>query len=377
MPAKAVFERVLREAGIGIALLLMIAIFSATAPHFTDESNVKNILTQITINLIMATGMTFVILIGGIDLSVGSVLALCAMVAGLVLKSQWLPVPVAIAAAALTSVVVGMTCGLINGFVSSFWSVPSFIVTLGMLNIARGAALEVTDARTLFEFPNRFNDFGTATLLRIPAIFLVALALVLLGWAVLTRTVFGRLIYSIGNNEEAVRLSGHNTFIFKVAAFVISGLTVGIGAIIYMARLTIASPILGTGFELNAIAAVIIGGTSLNGGRGSLIGTFLGACLIGVLADGLILIGIGDFVRQMITGGVIILAVGKLLRYSWELQLHLGINRLLLWRRNAQLFCHPHQLCQRSGPHLLHDSPTLDFDGKFGGPQLRGNLLIE
>jgi len=309
MPAKAVFERVLREAGIGIALLLMIAIFSATAPHFTDEWNVKNILTQITINLIMATGMTFVILIGGIDLSVGSVLALCAMVAGLVLKSQWLPVPVAIAAAALTSVVVGMTCGLINGFVSSFWSVPSFIVTLGMLNIARGAALEVTDARTLFEFPNMFNDFGTATLLRIPAIFLVALALVLLGWAVLTRTVFGRLIYSIGNNEEAVRLSGHNTFIFKVAAFVISGLTVGIGAIIYMARLTIASPILGTGFELNAIAAVIIGGTSLNGGRGSLIGTFLGACLIGVLADGLILIGIGDFVRQMITGGFIILAV--------------------------------------------------------------------
>jgi len=309
MPAKAVFERVLREAGIGIALLLMIAIFSATAPHFTDESNVKNILTQITINLIMATGMTFVILIGGIDLSVGSVLALCAMVAGLVLKSQWLPVPIAIAAAALTSVVVGMTCGLINGFVSSFWSVPSFIVTLGMLNIARGAALEVTDARTLFEFPNMFNDFGTATLLRIPAIFLVALALVLLGWAVLTRTVVGRLIYSIGNNEEAVRLSGHNTFIFKVAAFVISGLTVGIGAIIYMARLTIASPILGTGFELNAIAAVIIGGTSLNGGRGSLIGTFLGACLIGVLADGLILIGIGDFVRQMITGVVIILAV--------------------------------------------------------------------
>ncbi len=311
MPARAVVQRALREAGIGIALLVLIAIFSTTAPHFTDESNVTNILTQITINLIMATGMTFVILIGGIDLSVGSVMALCAMVAGLVLKSESLPVPVAIAAAALTSVVVGMICGFINGFVSSFWSVPSFIVTLGMLNIARGGALEVTDARTLFEFPNMFNDFGTATLLGVPAIFVVALALVLLGWAVLTRTVFGRLIYSIGNNEEAVRLSGHDTFffIFKVAAFVISGLTVGIGAIIYMARLTIASPILGTGFELNAIAAVIIGGTSLNGGRGSLIGTLLGACLIGVLADGLILIGIGDFVRQMITGGVIILAV--------------------------------------------------------------------
>ncbi|MBV8532840.1 MAG: ABC transporter permease [Verrucomicrobia bacterium] len=308
-PARAVVQRVLREAGIGIALLLLIAVFSATAPHFTDESNITNILTQITINLIMATGMTFVILIGGIDLSVGSVMALSAMVAGLVLKAETLPVPVAIAAAALTSVAVGMICGFVNGFVASFWNVPSFIVTLGMLNIARGGALEVTNARTLFEFPNAFNDFGTATLLRIPAIFLVALGLVLLGWAVLTRTVFGRLIYAIGNNEEAVRLSGHDTFIYKVAAFVISGLTVGIGAIVYMARLTIASPILGTGFELNAIAAVIIGGTSLNGGRGSLIGTFLGACLIGVLADGLILIGVGDFVRQMITGGVIILAV--------------------------------------------------------------------
>jgi len=222
MPVKAVFPNgCCVKPVLALRFLLMIATFSATAPHFTDESNVKNILTQITINLIMATGMTFVILIGGIDLSVGSVMALCAMVAGLVLKSESLPVPVAIAAAALTSVVVGMICGFINGFVSSFWSVPSFIVTLGMLNIARGAALEVTDARTLFEFPNIFNDFGTATLLRIPAIFLVALALVLLGWAVLTRTVFGRLIYSIGNNEEAVRLSGHDTFIFKVAAFVI------------------------------------------------------------------------------------------------------------------------------------------------------------
>jgi ribose transport system permease protein len=308
--SKRVFaQRILQDAGIGVAVLLIVAVFSVTAPHFTDESNITNILTQITINLIMATGMTFVILIGGIDLSVGSVMALCAMVAGLALKIEWLPIPVAIAAAVAASVIVGMVCGLVNGFVSSFWNVPSFIVTLGMLNIARGAALQVTDARTLFEFPNVFNEFGTATVLGVPAIFIVALAMVLLGWAVLTQTVFGRLIYAVGNNDEAVRLSGHDTFWLKVAAFVISGLTVGIGAIVYMARLTIASPILGTGFELNAIAAVIIGGTSLNGGRGSLIGTFLGACLIGVIADGLILIGVGDFVRQMITGGVIILAV--------------------------------------------------------------------
>ena len=302
-------QRVLREAGIGIALLLMIIAFSTLAPHFTDESNITNILTQVTINLIMAIGMTFVILIGGIDLSVGSVLAFSAMVAGIVLKMESLPVPVAITLAVLTSIAVGIGCGFINGFIVSFWNIPSFIVTLGMLNVARGAALEVTNARTLFEFPNEFNAFGTATLFGAPAIFVVALALVVIGWIILTRTVFGRMVYAIGNNEEAVRLSGHNTFFYKVAVFAISGLTVGIGAIIYMTRLTISSPILGSGFELNAIAAVIIGGTSLNGGRGSLIGTFLGACLIGVLADGLILMGVGDFVRQMITGGVIILAV--------------------------------------------------------------------
>jgi ribose transport system permease protein len=302
-------QRVLREAGIGIALLLMIVAFAAFAPHFTDESNITNILTQVTINLIIAVGMTFVILIGGIDLSVGSVLAFAAMVSGLVLKSESLPLPLAITLSVLTSMAVGVACGLANGLIVSIWNVPSFIVTLGMLNVARGAALEVTNARTLFEFPNEFNAFGTATVLGLPAIFVVALLLVVAGWIVLTRTVFGRMIYAIGNNEEAVRLSGHNTFFYKVAVFAISGLTVGIGATIYMARLTIASPILGSGFELNAIAAVIIGGTSLNGGRGSLVGTFLGACLIGVLADGLILMGVGDFVRQMITGGVIILAV--------------------------------------------------------------------
>jgi len=132
---------------------------------------------------------------------------------------------------------------------------------------------------------------------------------VALGWFVLNRTVFGRLIYAIGNNEEAVRLAGHSVRGHKIAAFVICGAMVGVGAVIYMTRLTIASPISGIGFELNAIAAVIIGGTSLSGGRGSIVGTLLGACIIGVLANGLILIGMSDFLRQMVTGFVIILAV--------------------------------------------------------------------
>lgn len=300
---------VLREAGIGVALLALIAVFSVLSPIFLTANNITNIFTQISINVILAVGMTFVILIGGIDLSVGSVMAFCAVVAGTVLKIETLPVGAAIALALAASVAVGAACGLANGWVSAFWSIPSFIVTLGMLNIARGAALQWTEARSIYEFPDAFSNFGSATLLGVPAIFIVALALVAIGWFVLNRTVFGRLLYAIGNNEEAVRLAGHNVRRYKIAAFVIAGVAVGVGAVIYMMRLTIASPIIGIGFELNAIAAVIIGGTSLSGGRGSIIGTLLGACIIGVLANGLILIGMSDFLRQMVTGFVIILAV--------------------------------------------------------------------
>jgi len=215
----------------------------------------------------------------------------------------------AIGLALLASIAVGAVCGVANGAISAYWAIPSYIVTPGMLNIARGAALQWTQARSIYEFPDAFNNFGTATVFGLPAIFLVSLALVAVGWFVLNRTVFGRLIHAVGNNEEAVRLAGHSVRRTKIAAFVICGAAVGVGAVIYMTRLTIASPISGIGFELNAIAAVIIGGTSLSGGRGSIIGTLLGACIIGVLANGLILIGMSDFLRQMVTGFVIILAV--------------------------------------------------------------------
>jgi ribose transport system permease protein len=302
-------RQLLRESGIAIALLLLVAAFAFMSPLFLTANNISNIFTQIAINVCLAVGMTFVILIGGIDLSVGSVMAFCAVVAGTVLKLDGLSVGAAITLCVLASILVGVLCGLINGGVSRLWAIPSFIVTLGMLNIARGAALQWTDARSIYEFPNAFNNFGTASLFGMPALFLVALLMIVAGWVVLTRTVFGRLLYAIGNNEEAVRLAGHNVLFYKIAAFSICGATVGVAAVLYMTRLTVASPILGIGFELNAIAAVIIGGTSLAGGRGSIIGTLLGACIIGVLANGLILIGMSDFIRQMVTGGVIILAV--------------------------------------------------------------------
>lgn len=310
MTARTTFNLLLREVGIGLALVILILIFSIAAPRFATINNLSNILTQISINTAIAVGMTFVILLGGIDLSVGSVLALATVVAGLVITNEAFSVPLAIVLAVVAAIAVGATCGFINGWVSERWHIHSFVVTLGMLNIARGAALQISNSRTIFSFPAEFNAFGTLELFDVfPAIFLIALALVLIGRFILNRTVFGRMIYAIGNNEEAVRLSGHNTSRVKVLAFTICGITVGIAAIMYMLRLNIASPILGVGFELKAIAAVVIGGTSMSGGKGSMVGTFLGACIIGVLDNGLLLIGLGDFARQMVTGLIIVLAV--------------------------------------------------------------------
>jgi len=302
-------SQILGQAGIGLALAGLIVFFLLFAPYFDTAQNVRDIMTQITLNTILAVGMTFVILVGGIDLSVGSVIALCAVVSGTILTSSEMGIGAALPLAIAASVAIGAAVGLINGFVTEFWRVPSFIVTLGMLYVARGAAQEFTDAKTVYELPKQLTDFGITTYGGLPAVFLVALAMVAVAWFVLSRTVFGRLVYAIGNNEEAARLSGHRTRTIKVACFVIAGAAVGVAAVVYMARLGVASPILGQGYELNAIAAVVIGGASLNGGRGSVLGTLLGACLLGVLTNGLLLMGVSDFQRTMITGGVIILAV--------------------------------------------------------------------
>ncbi len=299
---------ILGETGIGLALIAMVIVFMVLAPSFATAGNLSNILTQITLNTILAAGMTFVILVAGIDLSVGSVLALAAMVGGLIITSG-LPGGIKTVLAVLGAVGVGALCGLINGFVTVRWAVPSFIVTLGMLNMARGAALQSTNAASVFGFPDGFNKFGTATLLGIPAVFIVALLVIVISHLVLTRTVFGRMIFAIGTNEEAVRLSGHRTQLYITAAFCISGALAGLAGVIYMTRLHTSSPIIGQGFELQAIAAVIIGGTSMMGGKGSMVGTFLGACLLGVLTNGLILLGVGDFARQIVTGAIIVLAV--------------------------------------------------------------------
>jgi ribose transport system permease protein len=299
----------LNEAGIGVILVLLCILFSYAVPAFRTMNNISNIFTQISINTVIAVGMTFVILLGGIDLSVGSVLALCSVLAGLTITSRALPPGAAIPLAVLVSVAAGTACGLFNGLVCERWRIHSFVVTLGMLNMARGAALQVSNSRTIFSFPPAFNAFGTLSFFNVPVIFIMAIVLVLAGHFILRMTVFGRMIYAIGNNEEAVRLSGHNTKFYKVSAFALCGAAVGVAAILYMLRLNIASPILGNGFELSAIAAVVIGGTSMSGGKGSLIGTLIGAAIIGVLNNGLLLLGMSDFARQIVTGAIIVIAV--------------------------------------------------------------------
>ena len=203
----------------------------------------------------------------------------------------------------------GALCGFINGFVTERWRVPSFIVTLGMLSMARGASQVISDNSTINGLPKGFIDFGNMILFGlVPVIFVIAISTVLVGWFVLQFTIFGRFIYAIGNNEEAVRLSGHDPAPYKVATFVICGVLAGLAGLTFLLRLNVGSPIAGIGYELTAIAAVIIGGTSFTGGKGSVIGTFFGVCLLQVLSTGLQLMGVEDNFKTIIIGLVVVLA---------------------------------------------------------------------
>jgi len=300
----------MRQAGVTVALVLIVLFFCATAPYFATSGNFLKIFVQIAINTVLAAGMTFVILTGGIDLSVGSVLALCTVVGATIMTDERLAAGTSIALAFVACLGTGAICGAINGWVCERWKLPSFIVTLGMLNIASGLARVVSNNSTITGLPQPFVEFGNMIFFGVfPSIFVIALAVVLIGWFVLRFTVFGRFIFAIGTNEEAVRLSGHNPSAIKIAAFTISGLTAGTAAMVYLLRLNVGSPIAGIGYELNAIAAVIIGGTSLSGGKGSIIGTLVGACILQVLSTGLQLLGAEDNVKPIVIGAVIVLAV--------------------------------------------------------------------
>jgi ribose transport system permease protein len=292
-----------RQVGTLVGLLGLCALLAALTPHFLTVSNLLNVAEQASINAIVAVGMTFVILSGGIDLSVGSIVALSGVVLGTALHQ--LPLP----AALLLGLATGAACGLVNGALVSKGRLPPFIATLGMMSVARGAALLFTDGRPVSGFDASFRAISTARPLMVPAPVLLMLVAYALGHLALTRTTFGRYVYAIGGNEEAARLSGIPVGTHKTLVYVLSGVMSAVAAITLTARLNSAQPIAGMMYELDAIAATVIGGTSLMGGSGTLVGTLIGALIMGVLRNGLNLLGVSSFLQQVLIGAVIIGAV--------------------------------------------------------------------
>jgi ribose/xylose/arabinose/galactoside ABC-type transport system permease subunit len=293
-----------RQFGTLIGLVVLCAVLWALTPHFLTVSNLLNIAEQTSINAIVAVGMTFVILSGGIDLSVGSLVALAGVVLGTALKGGQ-----PMAAALPLGLAVGVASGVLNGALVSWGGLPPFIVTLGTMSIARGAALLYTEGRPVSGFDEGFRVLATGRIGFIPAPVIVTALVYLLAHFVLTRTTFGRYVYAIGGNEEATRLSGVSIRFHKTMIYGVSGLMSAIAAVILTARLNSAQPIAGMMYELDAIAATVIGGTSLMGGEGSLGGTLVGALIMGVLRNGLNLLGVSSFLQQIVIGGVIVVAV--------------------------------------------------------------------
>jgi len=293
-----------RQFGTLIGLLALCATLWILTPHFLTLSNLLNVAEQTSINAVVAVGMTFVILSAGIDLSVGSIVALAGVVLGHALQSGQ-PMLVAIT----LSLATGLLCGLGNGLLISWGALPSFIVTLGTMSIARGAALLFTEGRPISGFSEQFRLLATGRVGFVPMPVIVTVIIYLAAQFVLTRTTFGRYVYAIGGNEEASRLSGVSIRFHKTGIYGVSGLTSALAAIILTARLNSAQPIAGMMYELDAIAATVIGGTSLMGGEGTLGGTLVGALIMGVLRNGLNLLGVSSFLQQIVIGGVIVVAV--------------------------------------------------------------------
>jgi ribose transport system permease protein len=291
--------------GMLVVLVLLIALFSALSEHFFSRITFTTVANQIPALTVIAVGMTLVLIIAGIDLSVGSVMALGAAVLGVALVNWDLPLALAV----ILCLGTGLAAGLANGFISVRWAIPSFIVTLGMLEMARGGAYLVTGSRSVFVGAG-VGAVGTPLPgLGLSPAFLLAVLVVVAGQVLLSRTVFGRYMVAIGTNPEAVRLSGIDPRPIMIAVFTLSGLLAGLGGVFHVAYLESADPNAGIGLELAAIAAVVIGGTSLMGGRGSVISSFLGVLIIAVLQAGLAQIGATEPTKRIVTGGVIVAAV--------------------------------------------------------------------
>ncbi|MGX5851255.1 ABC transporter permease [Mesorhizobium sp. PL10] len=291
---------------IVLVFFVIVAFFSFASQYFLTWPNWLNLVRQSSINGILAIGVTFVILTKGIDLSVGSVMAITGMVAASLVTDTnqhfvlW---------GILAGLSVGAALGLVNGVLVAAIKLPPFVVTLGMLSVARGLTLIFSDGRPIPDLSDAFTWIGAGQVMYVPVPILVLLIVFLIGWTVLNYTTFGRYVYAVGGNEKAARTSGISTKFVVGSTYVISGLLAGLAGIVLSARTTAALPQAGIGYELDAIAAVVIGGTSLAGGRGSLLGTLTGALIIGTINNGMDLMGVSSYYQQVLKGTIIVIAV--------------------------------------------------------------------
>ncbi|TFG62686.1 MAG: ribose ABC transporter permease [Spirochaetales bacterium] len=297
-------KHIFRSYGIVIAFIIICAILTILSPVFLSITNILNIVRQSSIFGIMAIGMTFIILTGGIDLSVGSILAIAGAVAAGMLKSGVGMLPVV-----LVALLIGIGCGLANGLLITIGRIAPFVVTLGMMSIARSLTLIFTKGYPISGFNETYRFIGGGDILSVPVPIIIFILTVVIAWLILTQTRLGRYTYAIGGNEETVKLSGINSNFYKTIVYIISGIASAISALILTSRLNSAEPVAGQGYELDVIAAVVIGGTSLSGGRGGVWGTLIGALLIGVINNGMNLLGISPYFQLFVKGLIIIGAV--------------------------------------------------------------------
>lgn len=296
------------EFGIGIAFLAEFLIFSLLSPYFFTAENLLNVTLQTSITAIIAVGMTFVILTAGIDLSVGALVAITGVVSTSILKFN-LPFSFSLPLGILVGLLVGALSGAAAGFFITRMNITPFIVTLALMTIWRGAAFMYTDGRPIWELPEGFSFLGSGRFLEVPIPTVIMIAAYAWAYLVLTKTRFGRYVYAVGGNKEAARLAGVNTNRVLIGVYMICGVLSSLSGILLASRINSGQPNAGLMYELDVIAAVVVGGTSLFGGRGSIIGTFIGSMLIGVLRNGLNLLNVGSYVQQVVVGFVILLAV--------------------------------------------------------------------
>lgn len=294
----------LSKYGIYFAFVLLSGTLAIWSPPFRTLGNIENILQQISVNGILAIGMTLVIITAGIDLSVGSVLALSAVVATSFAKGNYpLIVPVAL------GVLTGFACGAVNGVLIAKRRLAPFIVTLGMMTVARGLALVYTGGRPEINLSDAYDQIGGGSILNIPFPAIIFFVMVLLGIFLLHYMRFGRYIYAVGGNELAAKVSGVNTDRILIGVYAITGALAGVAGIVLSSRIMSGPPAGGQGYELDAIAAVVIGGTSLSGGVGSMAGTIVGVLIIGVMNNGLDLLNVSSYWQQVVKGLIIVCAV--------------------------------------------------------------------